>query len=129
MFIWKDNYETGVETFDDQHRKLFDIANRLYKLLEDDVYVDKYHKILEIIEELKNYTVYHFKEEEEYMYKIGYKKFFAHKVQHDDFIKQFSKIDIDKIDNGQDEYIRETLEFIYDWIVNHILKTDKEYAS
>lgn len=129
MFIWKENYETGVEVFDEQHKKLFDIANSLYKLLEEDVYVDKYNKILEIIEELKNYTVYHFKEEEEYMYKIGYKKFFSHKVQHDDFIKQFSKINLEKIDKGQDAYIRETLEFIYNWIVNHILKTDKEYAS
>lgn len=128
MFIWKENYETGVEVFDDQHKKLFDIANRLYKLLEEDVYVDKYNKILEIIEELKNYTVYHFKEEEEYMYKIGYKKFFSHKVQHDDFINQFSKINLERIDKGQDSYIRETLEFIYNWIVNHILKTDKEYA-
>lgn len=129
MFIWKEEYCTGITIIDDQHKELFRIANRLYDLLKNDIYVDKYNKIVGIIEELKDYTVFHFKTEEEYLAKVRYNKFFAHKVQHDDFVSKFNDIDLNKIDHGQDEYIEETFSFIYNWIVEHILKNDMAYVD
>lgn len=128
MFKWKSEYETGIEKSDEQHKKLFEIANRAYELLTNDLYLDKYDKIIHIIEELKDYTVFHFTEEEEYMLSISYKKFFSHKVEHENFIKKFNDIDYNRIDDGQNKYIMELLEFIYRWIDGHILIKDKEYS-
>ncbi|MDW8801355.1 hemerythrin family protein [Clostridium sp. A1-XYC3] len=128
MFKWKNEYETGVEKIDEQHRKLFEIANNAYELLNNDLYIDKYDRIIQIIEELKEYTVFHFTTEEEYMVSIGYKKILSHKVEHDDFIKKFDDIDFNRIDYGQNEYIMEMLEFIYKWIDEHILIKDKEHS-
>lgn len=129
MFKWKDEYSTGVQTIDEQHKKLFSIANDTYELLQNDFYFDKYNKIISLIEELKDYTLFHFRTEEEYMLSIGYRKFLSHKVQHDDFIKKFKDIDLDKIDEGQNEYIEELLKFIYTWIDEHILVKDRDYVS
>lgn len=129
MFEWKKEYETKVEQIDEQHKKLFEIGNRLYKLIKNDMVMDKYDKIMDIIAELKNYTVFHFQFEENYMVEIGYKKFLSHKVQHDDFIKKFNDIDFKKIDNSQDKYMLELLNFIYEWIDGHILGTDMQYVQ
>ncbi|GLC30726.1 bacteriohemerythrin [Clostridium omnivorum] len=129
MFEWKKEYETKVDKIDEQHKKLFEIGNRLYELIKNDLVIDKYDKIMDIIVELKNYTVFHFQFEENYMMEIGYKKFLSHKVQHDDFIKKFNDIDFKKIDNSQDKYMLELMNFIYEWIDGHILGTDMQYVQ
>jgi hemerythrin len=129
MFKWKEEYEVGVDFVDDQHKKLFEIANRAYELMKNELYIDKYNRIIEIIHELKEYTAYHFTEEEQYMIKNGYRKFLSHKVEHDDFINKFNGINYERIDDGQDEYILELLNFIYEWIKEHILIKDKHYSK
>lgn len=129
MFEWKSEYEVGVLFVDEQHKKLFEIGNRAYELFKNDFYIDKYDKIISIIEELKDYTVFHFNCEEEYLLKIGYKNFFSHKIEHDDFIEKFNDIDFKGIDHQQDEYIKEILEFIYKWIEEHILIKDRHYTT
>jgi hemerythrin len=125
MIKWKEEYRIGVSNIDEQHQKLFEIANRAYELIKNDFSDDKYCNIVEILEELKDYTVYHFKFEQEYMLSIGYKKFLSHKVEHDDFIEKIKNVDLKMVDQNQDQYIMEILEFVVNWIGTHILGRDK----
>jgi hemerythrin len=125
MVTWEDKYALGVESIDEQHKELFEIANRIYDLLKNDLITDKYDPIVEIIEELKNYTIYHFKAEEEYMKNIGYKKLLSQKVAHNDFLEKMESIDLDQIDNGHNEYLLGILDFVCEWLVEHIIKEDK----
>ena len=125
MIKWKEDYEIGVKHIDEQHEKLFEIADRAYRLLTNELITDKYDKIMEILEELKEYTVFHFKSEEEYMLSIGYKKFFSHKVEHENFIKEINNLDLNEVDLNQNESVKGILEFVVDWIDNHILNQDK----
>jgi hemerythrin len=129
MFEWESKYELGVDFIDEQHKKLFEIGNRAYNLFKNEFCIDKYDKIVQIIEELKDYTVFHFTAEEGYLKKMGYKKLLSHKVEHDDFVNKFNNIDLKKIDEKQDDYIVEILEFIYKWIDEHILVKDREYKN
>lgn len=125
MVKWKDEYYIGIEAIDEQHKELFEIANRIYALLKNELILDKYNKIVEIIDELKNYTIYHFKAEEEYMQSIKYRKFLSQKVAHNDFLEKMNSIDVDKIDNGHNQYLMEILDFVCEWLVEHIIKEDK----
>ncbi|NLI91911.1 MAG: hemerythrin family protein [Peptococcaceae bacterium] len=125
MLIWKDDYAIGVELIDEQHKHLFQIGNSIYALLEDKVLVDKYDKIVTILQDLKQYTKYHFQTEEEYMLQNRYPKFFSHKVEHDDFINKIEEVELKDIDVDQENYIREILVFVFNWILEHILKNDK----
>lgn len=125
MIAWKEEYTTGIPVCDEQHRKLVEIAQRAFALLKNDLSLDKFDKILVIMEELKDYTVYHFKSEEEYMKTVGYSKFLSHKVEHDDFIEKVNAIDLYKVDDNQDQYITEILNFLVNWIDKHILGRDK----
>ena len=124
MVEWDDKYKLGVEEIDKQHKKLFDLAEEIYNLLKSNLFVDKYNKIIDLINELRDYTAFHFSEEEKYMESIKYKKLFTHKIEHLKFIDTVTKIDLDKIDENQDAYILELLDFVTDWIDNHILNTD-----
>lgn len=126
MLKWKDEYLIGVQIIDEQHEKLFEIAGRAYDLLNNDMYLDKYDKIVEILEELKEYAVYHFKCEEEYQLSIGYRKFISHKAEHDEFIHKVENTDLNKIDADQNSYLLSILEFIVNWTSEHILQKDKQ---
>lgn len=124
MFEMKEEYRLGVKLIDDEHTKLFEIGERAYQLLINQYATDKYDKIVEIIEELRGYTETHFRDEEEYMKSINYKGLFTQKIEHDAFIKRINEVEFNKIDENQDEYIMDILNFVAKWLTEHILQKD-----
>lgn len=124
MFEMKEEYKLGVPHIDEQHEKLFEIGERAYQLLKDKYSLDKYDKIVEIINELAAYTVIHFRDEEAYMESINYRKILSQKVEHADFIKKVNEIDLSKIDENQDENIMGILTFVAKWLTDHIIEQD-----
>lgn len=129
MYQWSDEYTLGIDEIDQQHRRLIEIADQIYQIMNDQWRIDKYNQILEVLGELKNYTVYHFKSEEDYMATIGYKKRFSHAMEHSAFVEKLNAVDLRDLDEKQDKYLLELLGFITDWVVNHIMTTDKLYAQ
>ena len=124
MFEMKEEYKLGITLIDEQHEKLFEIGNRAYLLLKDVYSIDKYDKIVDIISELRDYTVIHFKDEEAYMESINYKKLFTQKMDHAEFIKRVNAIDFKQMDDNQETYIMGILDFVAEWLVNHIIEKD-----
>ena len=125
MYEMKEEYKIGVESIDEQHKKLFELADKAYMLLKDAFSLDKYDKIVEIVEELKEYTIFHFKSEEEYMESINYKRLFTQKIEHEKFIKALDGIDLRHIDQNQDDSLVKMLNFLNEWLTEHILGNDK----
>lgn len=125
MYEMKEEYKIGVEQIDEQHKRLFELADKAYMLLKDEFTLDKYDKIVEIIQELKDYTIFHFKYEEAYMESINYKRMFTQKIEHDQFVKKLEAIDLKNIDQNQDKSLIEMLDFLNTWLTEHILKNDK----
>lgn len=128
MFDWKPELETGISIIDEQHKKLLSIGSSLYELLDSVNYNDHYDEIIELLQELKDYTVYHFKTEEDILIN-EYAGFRLHKAQHDSFIDKIEEALSMDIDENQKIITNEMLVFIADWIANHILKTDKLYVD
>jgi len=121
----KEEYKIGIESIDEQHKKLFELADKAYMLLKDAFSLDKYDKIVEIVEELKEYTIFHFKSEEEYMESINYKRLFTQKIEHEKFIKSLDDIDLRHLDQNQDDSLVKMLNFLNEWLTEHILGNDK----
>jgi len=124
LFEMKEEYKLGIPHIDQQHARLFEIGDSAYELLKNTYSDDKYDKIVEIIEELKSYTIIHFRDEEEYMESINYKKLFSQKIDHAEFIAKIKNVDLNKIDHNQDEYIMEILNFLAKWLKDHIIEKD-----
>ncbi len=125
MYEFKEEFLTGIEEIDKEHRRLFEIAEELYELKCEEFIPDKYDNIRKILEELKDYTLTHFAHEEAYMQSIGYKRMFTQKSQHDALRQIMEEWDLNAIDENQDETIEEMLRIVTDWLVNHILNQDK----
>lgn len=124
MFEMKESYKIGIDFIDEQHTMIFEIANRAYVLLKDEFAMDKFDKIVEIVEELKEYTRFHFVAEEKYMQEIGHKKMFTQKIEHEKFMGMLDDLDLSKADKNQDEYIEKILRVLSDWLIHHILEKD-----
>ncbi len=129
MFEMKDEYYLGIEMIDAQHKRLFEIAEEAYQLLNDEFVVDKFDYIAKILGDLKDYTIFHFADEEKYMESLQYKKLFSHKIEHQEFIEKLSNLDWNEIEANPDQAIMKILNYLNDWLVNHILYTDKLYTK
>jgi len=125
MLIWNDNCSIGMDLIDTQHQHLFEIGNKIYTLLKTDLQTDKYKDIILIVQELRDYTKYHFKCEEDYMLEINYPGFEEQKKEHNEFIKQLEEMDINSIHENQQKHIEDLMNFVFDWLLSHILEKDK----
>ena len=102
-------YLTGIEMIDTEHGKLFDLANECYDLVMDDAAVDRFDRIVALLEELRAYAATHFAHEEEYMERIQYERRFSERYQHLRFIQKLSEINLD---------------FLARWLYGHIKVMD-----
>ena len=80
---------------------------------------------MSILDRLKEYTIHHFHDEEEYMERIGYDGLAAQQRAHQAFVDKLKEVNLDDVDDNQQEYLTELVDFLLSWLVNHILKVDK----
>ncbi len=123
--LWSEEYAVGNEQIDSQHKSLFEILNKLRISIsnkQEKRYIDKN------IMELQHYTVMHFSAEELYMSDAMYKNMDKHILQHDFFTGKIKELDPANDSNSVDTKI-ELLEFLTEWLFNHVLTEDKKAAS
>lgn len=134
-FAFTDKYKTGVDMIDNEHRRLFEIIKDTNDVIHTEFVHDKYDEIMRLLSELKDYTEFHFHDEEEYMKSINYPDLEAQKRAHSAFVERLVEIDLeelDEIDDNQQEYLVNLIDFLLGWLSNHILGADKkigEYAK
>lgn len=121
---WFDQLATGLEEVDAQHRQLLNLLNELYESLKKGS-----TKVVlnEILNELVNYSLYHFTTEEELMATYNYPFYDEHKKVHENF-KTVIKDFIDK-ELTQKGVTIDLLLFLKDWLVKHILIMDKKMGK
>lgn len=131
MFEWKDNYSLGIKDIDDQHKKLLKIGMGLYELMasKEIRQSDRYDEIIDMIHELKEYTVYHFNYEEQKLEKCNYSDLDKHILEHQNFIDKIDEVEDEDVDSFQNKVALELIDYIAKWIVNHILVTDRKYVK
>ena len=131
MYEMKKEYFTGIALIDEEHAQLFAYANQIYELLQDDFIADKYDNIRDLLQKLMDYAKKHFADEEAYMESIQYKKIFTQKMQHQAFVDELEKYDLEEIDQmeNQETVISKMLTFVTDWLVEHILHLDTQIGK
>ena len=124
LISWQENFSLGLEAIDEQHKSLVDIINRIWQSI-----VEKSEKsvVFSLIEELERYTFAHFAAEETFMRVTGYPHFDRHKQEHQAFISRVSEEKRRALSTGN--LSLDLMHFLRDWLVNHILLSDKHYAD
>ncbi len=126
---WKENYSCNIKEIDNQHKKLFEIGDSIFNLVNLKDGIDRYDEIIEIVEKLKDYAVYHFQYEEKLMKEHGYLGLDYHSKEHDEFVKKIIEFDHQDIDNGQKKVTLDLVLFVADWVEKHILGIDMQYKD
>jgi len=125
FFKWNSTYETGITRIDIQHKVIVRILNELYDIIIGNNEEDR---ISEIIKELVQYTEYHFSEEEKMFDKYGYVNENEHKKEHQKFVKEIHLV-ISQMNTDKGMLAIELMNFLKDWLTEHILDTDQEYVK
>ena len=118
--LWDESYKIGVQKIDRQHRKLFDLLERLRQSLKfgvDNPIVGA------TIKDLVEYTQIHFAAEEEIQKQIHFEGFRQHQKLHQDLLKELAQILL-KLKNNEEFNALNLHDFLKHWILNHILTED-----
>lgn len=130
MFKWKEEFNVNVEEINNQHKRLFEIGNRIADNVRNyNAFEDNYYEIKSLLRELEEYTIYHFNYEENIMDKFNYIGLEVHKQQHKQFVEKISNLIDDDIYINQKQSLMKILSFVLDWISTHILKSDMNYKN
>ena len=127
IFPWDDNFNTGIELMDTQHRQLVLILNRLAMNI---AYGSSRDKLDTIFDELINYTLYHFQSEETIWHKYlpGNPLEIEHQAVHQEFIDRVLHLKEEQYTRSLDELAEDVLGFLAHWLASHILETDRYMA-
>lgn len=124
-FAWNESYRVHVLQFDAQHKKLFEIINNL----ADAMRVGKGEDVIrDVVGQLAVYTRTHFLQEEVLMRRTAYPHLAAHQEQHNKLMADVEKYKAD-LDGGRKPNTIAVLNFLREWLVQHIQKSDKLYSD
>jgi hemerythrin len=124
-FAWNESYSVHVHQFDAQHKKLFEIINEL----ADAMRIGKGDGVIrDVVNQLAVYTRTHFLQEEVAMRQTGYPDFASHQAQHNKLMTEVEKYK-KELNEGRKPNIIAVLNFLQQWLVDHIQKSDKKYSD
>lgn len=125
IFAWTEDMSVGNLTIDMQHKELVKLVNRLADAMQTGT---ANAAMSGILNELVSYTVKHFRDEEKIFSATAYPGAAAHKEKHKYLVSKVQELQ-KGLQNGQVAISVVTLQFLRDWLVEHIMKTDKTYSS
>jgi hemerythrin len=124
MLEWNDKFSVGISMIDEEHKKLIGILN---KVIFAKGHNNNPEELREVLREMTNYALTHFKTEEAYMKEFNYPEYQDHKEEHRDFSTEIIAY-YDKVIKGDCQIANEIIEYLKWWFVNHIQVTDKKYV-
>lgn len=129
QLIWKDEFNTGIKVIDDEHRRLFQIINKLFVLKAEETKSKR--ACQEGIKYFKSHALKHFEDEEKYMELIGYEEIKMHKRLHKDFRENLLPA-LEK-ELLREEYspaaVEHFLSVCVGWLIGHTLTEDMAIAD
>lgn len=122
--VWKDEYSVGIKSIDDDHRKLLSLINNLQTAIHYHT-GDVFEK--QALNELVDYTKYHFTREEDLLRQADYPDFDAHKAEHTRMINKVEDF-LDAYNQRGHDALQDIADFLKNWLIEHINGTDKAYS-
>jgi hemerythrin-like metal-binding protein len=121
FLAWKENYSVGDETIDAQHKQIIDYINEMHAAAQRNV---AHTAIRPLLDRMVQYTIQHFKYEEDLLQLHGYPDFIRHKALHD----KMRQRTIAFRDNVLALTGSDVLSYLKEWWSCHIQDEDKKYS-
>ncbi len=125
FITWDDCYSVHIPEMDEEHKIIIKIINQLDDVIKDgkDQYV-----IGDIINQLIEYTITHFSNEEKLMAGFGFPELEKHKRIHSSLCEQ-ARIFLNEYNSGKSISAEKLMKFLWEWLLDHIMGDDKKYGQ
>lgn len=120
LLEWTPALSCGFQGIDEDHKELLEITNTLFDAV---VYGRGKEIVEEVLEELLDYTSWHFGHEERLMKEHGYPDYFHHKTEHALLTERVLAFQA-RYRNGDEKTPEELLSFLRRWLVQHFDQVD-----
>lgn len=121
---WTQQLSVGHPGLDEQHRQWLSILNDLAQAVEQGRGPEA---VGEALDRLADYTETHFAEEEALFSPTAYPDTEGHREKHEQMRQRLARLRQEQR-QGLRFVSLEVLQFLQDWLTEHIMKTDKAYA-
>ena len=125
LMTWNNSFSVGIDEMDIQHKKLFNLTNKLFEAMQSGKGKEILHGVLS---ELASYTRVHFEAEEQLMQKHNFPGLDEHKALHRQLLTKASDF-INKFNSGDVRLSISLCDFLQDWLKIHISEQDKQYGK
>lgn len=125
LFEWQPRFSVGIPELDQQHQRLVALINELHEAMMKGKGSAVQQKILA---ELVRYTQTHFDAEEAFMRSLQYPAFPEHRLNHEKMTREVRTLQQNLV-AGNEILSIDLMTFLRDWLQNHILKEDSQYAA
>jgi len=125
IVTWKNRYSVSIDDVDNQHKEIFHLLNKYYNRIMQGHSLDE---IISVFNELTVSCQDHFSFEEDLMHLYAYPGLYSHKNAHDYFIGELEHMK-QVVQNSFNSVSLESVDFIRNWIINHIMGLDKPYST
>jgi len=125
MVEWNESFTIGVDPFDEHHNHLVHLLNTSYDAFVQGVPTGK---LADILNELFEYASYHFASEQFLMLDHSYPILEQHLKEHSFFVQRLKEIQAD-FRQGNSSVSLDIVIFLKEWLIDHILKSDADYAK
>jgi hemerythrin len=125
LFKWTKAHAVFINEIDAQHRNLIRMADELHRAILAGAETSR---TLELLKVLIAAAEDHFTYEERQMRSSQYSAYDWHRQQHDTVRKRINQF-VPRIESGEAEAAMLLLEFLSDWLKEHINLTDRMMAA
>lgn len=122
---WRSEYEVGVTQIDAEHRSLFDLINEFH---DAHARSDNRAEIPRLLNRLVAYAEEHFQHEEKLMRDNDYPLLEKHSGLHSDLVTSVFAIN-ERLAADPAKAGAETLQLLKNWLADHIVKEDIDFAE
>ncbi len=117
--------ETGIDEMDEQHKRIIDMANDIYKAFETN---QNQKQIKELLRTFVDYSAWHFSNEERYFVEFEFENQEIHKKSHNTFTSKVQDF-VKKFERGRVQAYHDIMIFVKNWLETHFTTEDQQYAE
>jgi hemerythrin len=125
IFPWREDYSVHIPQIDVQHQQLVAIINELHAAMLQGTANAALGRILD---ELVRYAQSHFAYEEAMLQQRGYSSLTVHRAEHQKLTQQVADLQ-ERFRAGKLTLSVQVMQFLKEWLANHILTRDMQYAK
>lgn len=117
VITWRDGFKVNIPTTDAEHRHLFTLIAAL-----------NLQSVDRTVDELLDYVVTHFSNEQELMEASGYPAYGEHLKLHEDFGAQVAEF-LASGEPWSEDRVRDLRRFLNKWLIGHIMTHDLRFGK